>query len=101
MTPFLTKTFTAEIVREHSSSPVVQDLGEYESTMSLYFRPDGGGFIEWDIPALEDGAEIGLWFEYSDNGTRTLVDYDGIFSLPREAVALLRAAGVIVPEDME
>lgn len=39
-------------------------------------------------------AEIGLWF----NG-KELVDYDGVFSLPREVVTMLKDAGYVVSEE--
>lgn len=37
-------------------------------------------------------ADIGLWFEGME-----LIDYDGIFSLPREVGVMLQAAGFVVP----
>lgn len=100
-TPVLTKTFAAEIVREYSSLPKVQALGRHQSTMDLYFRSDNTGWIEWDIPALEDGADIGPVFELDAAGRRTLCDYDGVFDIPPEAVDLLREAGVIVPNEYD
>ena len=42
----------------------------------------------------EHHAEIGLSF----NG-KELADYDGVFSLPREVVEMLKDVGYIVPED--
>lgn len=39
-------------------------------------------------------AEIGLWFEEKE-----LVDYDGIFFLPRELSDMLKDAGYVLPED--
>lgn len=98
-TKVLTKTFTAKIVREYSSLPKADDLGTHESTMDLYLRTDTTGFIEWDIPAVEETELIGLWFDIGPDGKRTLRDYDGIMSLPREAVLLMREAGIVVPND--
>jgi hypothetical protein len=42
----------------------------------------------------EDATHIGCWFE---NGF--LVDYDGVFELPRQAVRILRKNGFSVPKD--
>ena len=78
-----------------------RDIGTHDSTMELYFREDATGFIEWDIPDLEDFYEIGLWFTIDQFGIRCLTDYDGVMSLPSQAVALMRKFDVIVPEDFE
>lgn len=95
------KTFTAGLILEHSSVPSVTDLGPHEQTMTLYFRKDGGGFIEWDIPSADEFAEIGLWFDTGSNGERILYDYDGVFSLPGEAVDLLRSQGILVAPEFD
>ncbi len=39
-------------------------------------------------------AEIGLFFE-----GKMLVDYDGVFSLPREVSEVLSEAGYVVPQE--
>ena len=78
-----------------------RDAGECEQTQTLYFNGDTTGCIEWDLPALEEFVEIGLWFEIGPNGTRTLTDYDGVMSLNKPAIQLMRDAGVIVPADFE
>jgi hypothetical protein len=88
-------TFAAELISEGSWGH--RDLGKHESTMTLYETENRNHyFIEWDIPALETSEEIGLTFEH-----KRLVDYDGIFSLPSEAVKLIRKAGLTVPRDMQ
>jgi hypothetical protein len=70
-------------------------LGKHASTMTLY--ADGPHYmIEWDIPALETTEHIGLTFEH-----KTLTDYDGVMSLPREAIAFLRGQGFKVPREFE
>lgn len=89
-------TFDAHVVREYSATPNVQQLGEHRCTMDLYFGTDDHGCIEWDIQSLEETAEIGLTFEIGPKGERNLIDYDGIFELPPEAVDLLRQNGVAV-----
>ena len=89
-------TFKAEMIREGSWGQ--QDLGKHQSTMTLY-AGDGPGeaFIEWDIPSLEQTEEIGLTFDVE----RNLLDYDGVFSLPKEAIALLRKQGFKVGDEFE
>jgi hypothetical protein len=82
-----------EMVRETSYSS--RGLGKHASTMTLY--ADGRRyFIEWDIPSLDEVEHIGLTFEH-----KTLVDYDGVFSLPREAIRFLRKQGFIIPKEFE
>lgn len=103
-TKILSKTFTATLVREHSSTARVDDLGKHEQTMDLYYYTGASslqGFIEWDIPTAEETEQIGLTFEIDAAGTRTLTDYDGVFSLPSEAVALLREAGIVVNNEFD
>jgi hypothetical protein len=72
-----------------------RSVGTHASTMTLY--ADGPHYmIEWDIPRLETTEHIGLTFEH-----KTLIDYDGVFSLPRQAITLLRNAGFTVPAEFE
>lgn len=88
-----TTTFRSELVRE--STYRVHRMGSHESTMTLY--ADGPRyFIEWDVPSIEETEHIGLVFEH-----RTLTDYDGVMSLPTQAIALLRNHGFIVPKEFE
>ncbi len=90
------KTFIANIVSEDSFA--AHDLGKHESTMILHSTGEPGrAFIEWDIPTADEYAEIGLWFDVM----RNLIDYDGVFSLPREAIALIRKHGFKVSEEFE
>jgi len=93
------ESFTSPMILEGSWGE--RDIGTHDSTMELYFREDATGFIEWDIPDLEDFYEIGLWFTIDQFGIRCLTDYDGVMSLPSQAVALLRKFDVIVSEDFE
>lgn len=65
-----------------------------ESVMDLYFYRDATGFIEWECEALDLVEHIGLVFELDRNGKRTLTDYDGVFSLPDQAMDLLEKNGV-------
>ena len=45
------------------------------------------------------GTEGGLWFERLEGGVLALVDYDGVFELPREVVQTLRDMNLVVAED--
>ena len=65
-----------------------------KSIMELYFYKDNSGFIEWDIPKLDMTEHIGLVFEITPEGKRVLTDYDGVFSLPDQAMDLLEKHGV-------
>jgi hypothetical protein len=72
-----------------------RNLGKHSSTMTLY--ADGPHyFIEWDVPSLDTTEYIGLTFEH-----KTLTDYDGVMSLPREAITLMRKAGFHVPRKFQ
>lgn len=87
------------LVREHSCSPVAEDLGVYASTMELWWYSGslyrGSGSIEWEIPGLDDGESIGIWTEDG-----ALVDYDGtICELNPDMIQLLQDAGITVPEE--
>lgn len=64
------------------------------STMALYLNKDDTGFIEWEVASLDLFETIGLVFEFDAKGKRTLVDYDGVFSLPDRAMDLLERNGV-------
>lgn len=99
MTPFKTNTFVSELIREGSWGS--RAIGTHESTMDLYLNSDNTGYIEWDVPDLEVTECIGLWFEIDTTGKRTLSDYDGVFSLPEEAIELMREGGILVPEEYE
>jgi hypothetical protein len=93
----LTKKFRARLVEEYSSTPRVTDLGDHDCEMTLYAhhphpRRD---CIVWNYERDGEGDElvIGLGLEGSK-----VVDYDGVFSLPTEAVALLKEAGLDTTE---
>lgn len=66
-------------------------LGTKTSTMELY-----GEMIEWDVNDGEFVENIGLTFTGME-----LDGYDGVFSLPMQAVMMLRGLGFTVPEEYE
>lgn len=79
-------TFTANLVSETSYSAT--SLGRHDCTMEFFQPRRNEGFIEW-VYGEEDVVEIGLWFDSAKN----LIDYDGVFELPKEAIALLESLG--------
>lgn len=94
------KKFTASLYREGSWG--ARDIpGEHECTMTLYQAERVRYSIEWDIPSLEETEDIGLWFEVNADGKLELVDYDGIMSLPEQAIELLEEQGFVVGEDFK
>ena len=79
--------------------------GMRKQSMELFLqdeRTDSDGntytnlMIEWDILSLETTEHIGLVII-----NNTLEDYDGVFELPKEAIALLRHNNYIVPKNFE
>jgi len=92
------QSFEAHMVLEGSWGS--RKLGKYSSTMELHLNSDTGkGFIEWDIPEIETTEHIGLWFSRNNYGGLILSDYDGVFSLPTQAISMLEEAGVFVDEE--
>jgi hypothetical protein len=94
--------FTCELVRERSCTPTVERLGTFNSTMEL-FTPTGTiekgapgeGSIEWNAEPVNDDGEgentgIGVWW----NEQLELIDYDGVFELPKEAIKFLEDLGI-------
>lgn len=86
-------TFTSEIVKERSWSPKAERLGRHESTMTLMKAQDGNYVIEWVVPDLDEVVEIGIVAK-----GKKVMDYDGVFELPSEAVKLLKQNGFDVSE---
>jgi len=92
--------FKTPVRREYSMTPHMEDLGEHMATLTLYVNDQDSrlGSLELDIPSINEYVDIGLWF---DEDRTTLVDYDGVFSLPPQGIQLLRDNGFIVSEDFE
>jgi hypothetical protein len=65
-----------------------------KSKMELFFYKDNTGFIEWECEQLDLVENIGLTFELDRNGKRTLTDYDGVMTLPDQAMDLLERHNV-------
>jgi hypothetical protein len=86
MEKIVEKTFISELIREWSYGVV--PIGKHKSTMTLYRSGIEEYFIEWDVPALDESYEIGLKIE-----GQKVVGYDGIMSLPEQAINLLKEQG--------
>ena len=90
--------FNAEIVREHTHTSAIEELGTANCSMEMFIAADSADaeivwLIEYDNGDT-DVEHIGLWFE-----NRTLTDFDGLFSLPEQAKKLIRLNGFHVPND--
>ena len=90
--------FEEELVIE--SSHCSNDIGTYFNRMELKVDPDTqDGYIIWNFgkeSADEDELVIGLSF----NVNGELSDYDGVYSLPKEALYLLKSNGYKLDADM-
>jgi hypothetical protein len=72
---------------EENSFGVTREQNAVETHFTACVKPDGNGWFEVD-GGVDWYAEGGLWFE-----GKTLVDYDGVYSLPEEIVELLENNG--------
>lgn len=89
----MTKEFNGEIkfrspINKETTHSQEQLSEDAESTITVSIMSDGTGSAEWDIPELDEDAGIGLWFEGNE-----LVDYDGVFELPKELIDFLIKEG--------
>lgn len=84
-------TFESQINIDNGYMNVPQ--GVKVSTMTFM---EDHNLIEWIINDGEFVETIGVFFE-----GKTLIDYDGVFELPKEAIKLMRKAGYRVPRDFE
>lgn len=78
-----TLTFNSPINKETSfgSTPLADDV---QSIIDVTINKNGTGYCEWNIEALDEYENIGLWFEEN-----TLTDYDGVFELPKQLIEYL------------
>jgi hypothetical protein len=84
-----TKTFRSPIWKEISYSNV-QLSDDTTSTLELFTCKDGSYFIEWDVPELEETKHIGIFVE---ENTKNIIDYDGVFEVPKQAIEFLKEQG--------
>lgn len=69
--------------------------GEQQSEMELFMDNGIPVGIEWDNPI--DVTYIGLLFDDKKN----LIDYDGVFELPSEAISLIEHVGYKVSDNFK
>jgi hypothetical protein len=91
---FKTLEFTSPVYKEYSMSKYMIPLGERKNIMTVYGY-DSPSFIEWIVEASPSNdyddeivEEIGMEFE-----GMTLVDYDGVFEFPKQAIPLMEELG--------
>lgn len=80
------KKFKSKVVLE-TVYGVVDDYGEQDNTMTL-MRVNNNLMIEWVVGDELDYSSIGITAVGHD-----VVDYDGVFEIPKEAIELLQEAG--------
>jgi hypothetical protein len=89
------KTISGKCALNMETSADNYPIGTHEWTMELFqYDTPGRYMIEFDIPAIEETEHIGIW---ATDGV--MQDYDGVASLPKEAIELLESIGITVGED--
>jgi hypothetical protein len=83
---------------EYSCSPEPIQLGLFHNTMVLYKYDDGNCEIEWIYYSVDDPDDVYVNHIGLSIVDKELFGYDGVFSLPKEAVKLIRKAGFVIPE---
>ncbi len=90
--------FEEDLSRDNGVTAI--NIGKFFNRMELTINEKtGNGYIIWNYgkeAADEDEEQIGLWF----NHNKELEDYDGVFSLPKEAITLIKQNGYTLGEDM-
>ena len=94
--------FNSPVNWEHSTGLTGKVSQNAESTFGFFtekgdIQLTGSGQLEWTYTAklVEPGVEhIGIW--WTDN---QLVDYEGVFELPTQAVEFLESLGIKVCAD--
>jgi len=65
-----------------------------KNVMEFYLNGDNTGYIEWEVPHFGLYENIGLTFEIDPAGKRKLTDYDGVMTLPDQAMDLMEKHGI-------
>ena len=92
--------FTTDLILSDSNSN--KDIGSHCNMMELLIHSGGdSGYIVWNYwpensPDDEDEEVIGLEFNLDNE----VMDFDGVFSLPKEAIQLLKDNGYILDENL-
>jgi len=76
--------FEALLVEETLYSS--KKLGKFKQTMTLVAYKENY-VIEWYIPDIDICFEIGIWTE--NIASKKVIEYDGVFELPKQAKDLL------------
>lgn len=79
--------FTSSVNMEMSAG-AIQLSGNAKSIMEIEIQENGRGWVEWDIPSLNEYEMIGLIFEGKE-----LIDYDGVMSFPKQLALHLENEG--------
>jgi len=87
------KEFTANLVLEHSCTPVVDGFGKHQCTIDLFRFSECVFSVEWDIPDLDETVNIGIWTDDSCPYRKIITEYDGVFSVPKEIQDFLEECG--------
>ena len=102
MRPELT---TAALRSSQATHAAVDNSAPIQPARSLFISwgktVQTSGATSFEIPALETFIEYGIWCERNSNGELELSDYDGGFSLPKEAIELLRKNNITVSKEFE
>ena len=81
-------SFTSPIGYETTSGGNAPLTDETKSIMLLNIDASGEGFADWSVPEFDIEESIGLWFDDNE-----LIDYDGVFELPKELIDKLSELG--------
>lgn len=84
--------FDAELIEEGSWGS--HSIGVYKNQMEFVDYGFGTGDIIWNYGKNDvDEEETTIGLEFDENGEDTIMSYDGVMNLPREAVVLLEHLG--------
>jgi hypothetical protein len=95
-------TFTSPIYIDNGYTNTF--MGRFKNVFELFIHEtdkrnkNGSAIIKWCVYNIDDdiieNETIGVWFEHGK-----LIDYDGIFELPKQAKKILNAYGISVSKD--
>ncbi len=98
MKSIATKQFKTQVNYDNGFTST--ECGIFDQTMELFSDADilekpECYLIEWDIPAMEETLHINIVVDDDNN----LIDYDGVFELPNEAIELLEANNIKISQE--
>lgn len=86
------KSFTSRLQVEHTNCSRAIDIGLHENTME-WFPHDGGGMIEWCYWPVGKHTDCDVVHIGIQARRGRVIGYDGVFSLPNEAIEYLQELG--------